>query len=197
MKKRYLFMSSFFVAATVFTLLFFLSFQTAREEKQEVEYAEETNLVDTIQETRVSTDMTFIVEEYDETTGIVNAEERTIPAEYAGMTRKELEHLFTDYNQAIQDQKTVDGPNHIELISFSADKIIVRQTYDSSEDTGGFFLKLQEGEVVVFCADRVTPFEYTGISENRILEDERSKLKEGYFVQDEKELYSVLENLSS
>lgn len=58
-------------------------------------------------------------------------------------------------------------------------------------------MKEEEGEVVIFHKDQVTPYENTGIQAGVLPEDEQEKLREGFFVQDEKELYSILENLSS
>ena len=43
----------------------------------------------------------------------------------------------------------------------------------------------------------MTPYEYTGIQAEVLPEEEKNKLMTGYFVADEKELYSILENLSS
>ena len=41
------------------------------------------------------------------------------------------------------------------------------------------------------------PYEYTGILIDNLPEEEQQKLKEGFFVKDEEELYSMLENFSS
>ena len=60
-----------------------------------------------------------------------------------------------------------------------------------------FFLKEEEGQVVVYHEDQKTPYEYTGILIDNLPEEEKQKLKEGFFVKDEKELYSMLENFSS
>ena len=54
-----------------------------------------------------------------------------------------------------------------------------------------FFLKEEEGQVVVYHEDQKTPYEYTGILIDNLPEEE------GFFVKDEKELYSMLENFSS
>ena len=52
------------------------------------------------------------------------------------------------------------------------------------------------GKSLFFTTTR-TPYENTGIQADVLPEDEQEKLREGFFVQDEKELYSILENLSS
>lgn len=196
MKKKYLFMSSFFIIGTIFTLVYFFSYKkydTASSEQPK----QEANAVDTVKEIRVNTSMKYVVEVYDGTTGVVTSEENTVPAELAGMTRKELEDYISRYNISVSENGAADGPDRMELVSFSGDKIVVRETYSGEEEEKGFFLKIHDGEVVIFHNDKVTPYEYTGIQEEVLPESERKKLKEGYSVEDEKELYSVLENLSS
>ncbi|MCM1244267.1 MAG: hypothetical protein NC293_01330 [Roseburia sp.] len=196
MRKRYLFMSSFFIIGTIFTLVFFLSYKSYDKEREEIQ-REEVHTVDTVKELRVNDTMKYVVESYDGTTGVVTSGEETIPAELAGKTRKEVEAYITEYNQTLSENKSVEEPDHLELISFSKDKLVVRETYSGEEEEKGFFLKLENEEVVIFHNDMVTPYEYTGIRGEVLPENEREMLLAGYFVEDEKELYSVLENLSS
>ncbi len=196
MKKRYLFMSSFFIIGTIFTLVFFLSYKSY-DRGQETQAQNKADEVDTVKEVRVSTSMKYVVESYDGTTGVVTSEEQTVPAELAGKNREELEDYISEYNQALQEDKSPEEPDSLELVSFSRDKIVVRETYSGAEEEQGFYLRLQDQEVVIFHNDMVTPYEYTGITEETLPESEKKKLQEGFFVADEKELYSVLENLSS
>lgn len=198
MKKSYLFMSSFFVIGTIITLVFFWSYRAYDEGTQEVSPPQQqVNTVDTVQEPRVTAAMKYVVEVYDGTTGIVTTEENTVPAELAGLTREELESYITNYNRTIEHNGVADGPDSMELISFSKDRVVIREVYSGAEEETGFFLKIDNEEVVIFHNDKVTPYEYTGIQSEVLPEDERNKLLEGYFVADERELYAVLENLSS
>ncbi len=196
MRKRYLFMSSFFIIGTIFTLVFFLSYKSYDNNNGGIQ-GEEIHTVDTVKELRVNDSMKYVVESYDGTTGVVTSEEETVPAELAGKTREEVEDYITEYNRTLSENKSVEEPDSLELISFSKDKIVVRETYSGEEEEKGFFLKLENEEVVIFHNDMVTPYEYTGIRGDILPENEREMLLEGYFVKDEKELYSVLENLSS
>lgn len=198
MKKKYLFMSSFFVIGTIFTLVFFWSYKIYDEEIPEIpveEHVAET--VDTVKELRTNAEMKYVLEIYDGTTGVVTSEEDTIPAELAGLTREELESCLSDYNKEIAENGVTDGPDMKELISFSKDRIVIRETYSGAEEEEGFFLKAENGEVTIFHNDQVTPYENTGIQIDVLPEEEKQKLLEGYYVADEKELYSILENLSS
>ena len=196
MKKRYLFMSSFFIIGTVFTLIYFLSYRSYDRGQEEV-VKQDTHPVDTVKEIRVNSSMKYVVENYDGTTGVVTKEEGTVPAKIAGKTREELESYITEYNQKLQEAAIPEAPDSVELISFSKDKVVIRENYLGAEEETGFYIKLQDQEVVIFHNDQVTPYEYTGIQEEVLPESELEKLREGFFVEDEKELYSVLENLSS
>lgn len=195
MKKRYLFMSSFFVIGTIITLIFFQSYRSYYADSNVNE--QKTNPVDTLKEIRVDSTMKYVIENYDAMTGIVTQEETTVPAELAGKTRGEVEEYIVHYNQELKEKGVPDAPDSVELISFSKEKVVIRENYLGEEEEKGFFLKIQEGEVVIFHMDQVTPYEFTGIREEILPESEIDKLRKGYSVTDERELYSVLENLSS
>ncbi len=197
MKKKYLFMSSFFVIGTILTLMFFWSYRVYDKGTQDPPAEEEVNTVDTVQEPRIHASMKYVVEVYDGTTGMLTSEEDTVPAELAGLTREELESYISSYNKTIEQNGVTDGPDSKELVSFSKDKIVIREIYSGEEEEKGFFLKIENDEVVIFHNDQVTPYEYTDIQAEVLPEEEKNKLMTGYFVADEKELYSILENLSS
>lgn len=196
MKRRYLYVSIFFVFGMLMTLLFFHSYRSYKKEHQSA-VKNRVNPVDTVKEIRTNTSMKYIVEVYEGVTGVITREESTIPAEIAGKTRKELEQYFAAYNEAHEGETNKEIPQQKELISFSKDQIVVRENYLVDEEERSFFLKAEEGQVVVYHEDQKTPYEYTGIPVDSLPEEEKKKLEQGFFVKDEEELYSMLENLSS
>ena len=196
MKRRYLYVSIFFVFGMLMTLLFFHSYRSYKMEHQSAG-KNRVNPVDTVKEIRTNTSMKYIVEVYEGVTGVITREESTIPAEIAGKTREELEQYFADYNEAHEGETNKEIPQQKELISFSKDQIVVRENYLVEEEERSFFLKAEEGQVVVYHEDQKTPYEYTGIPVDSLPEEEKKKLEQGFFVKDEEELYSMLENLSS
>ena len=196
MKRRYLYVSIFFVFGMLMTLLFFHSYRSYKKEHQSV-VKNRVNPVDTVKEIRTNTSMKYIVEVYEGVTGVITREESTIPAEIAGKTREELEQYFAAYNEAHEGETNKEIPQQKELISFSKDQIVVRENYLVEEEERSFFLKAEEGQVVVYHEDQKTPYEYTGIPVDSLPEEEKKKLEQGFFVKDEEELYSMLENLSS
>lgn len=196
MKRRYLYVSIFFVFGMLMTLLFFHSYRSYKMEHQSA-VKNRVNPVDTVKEIRTNTSMKYIVEVYEGVTGVITREESTIPAEIAGKTREELEQYFAAYNEAHEGETNKEIPQQKELISFSKDQIVVRENYLVDEEERSFFLKAEEGQVVVYHEDQKTPYEYTGIPVDSLPEEEKKKLEQGFFVKDEEELYSMLENLSS
>ena len=54
-----------------------------------------------------------------------------------------------------------------------------------------------DGEVAIFSGDGKTLYEKTGIMEQNLAEEDCELLRKGYVIQNEKELYSILENFSS
>ncbi len=196
MKKKYLFMSSFFLIGTIFTLVYFIRQQNVSQRSVELE-KQNAETVDTVKELRIGADTKYIVECYDGTTGVTTSEERTVPAEIAGMSREDLEQYVRDYNQTMDVERTIEEPDQMEVVSFSKEKVVVREIYQGEEEETGFYLKAEQGEVIIYHNDQVTPYENTGILIELLPEEERSKLEEGFYVADEKELYSILENFSS
>lgn len=195
MKRRYLYVSIFFVFGMLMTLLFFHSYRSYKKEHQSA-VKNRVNPVDTVKEIRTNTSMKYIVEVYEGVTGVITREESTIPVEIAGKTREELEQYFAAYNEAHEGETNKEIPQQKELISFSKDQIVVRENYLVEEEKS-FFLKSEEGQVVIYHEDQKTPYEYTGIPVDSLPEEEKEKLEQGFFVKDEEELYSMLENLSS
>ena len=131
MKKRYLFMSSFFVIGTIITLIFFQSYRSYYADSNVNE--QKTNPVDTVKEIRVDSTMKYVIENYDAMTGIVTQEETTVPAELAGKTRGEVEEYIVHYNQELKEKGVPDAPDSVELISFSKDKVVIRENYLGEE----------------------------------------------------------------
>ena len=130
MKKRYLFMSSFFIIGTVFTLIYFLSYRSYDRGQEEV-VKQESHPVDTVKEIRVNSSMKYVVENYDGTTGVVTTEEGTVPAKIAGKTREELESYIAEYNRQLQEAAIPEAPDSVELISFSKKKVVYRPIYST------------------------------------------------------------------
>ena len=94
-------------------------------------------------------------------------------------------------------EEYLDGLQSIGIVSFSAERLVVKRIYDNSKVEYRFYLIAVDGEVVVYYGDKKTVYEYTGIETKNLSKEERTMLKKGLEVKDEEELYGILENYSS
>ncbi len=117
-----------------------------------------------------------------------------MPSEYAGMTRKELEAYLDSFMSDLPEEEVDAGLIDIKLVSFSKDELVIRKTYQEDK---GYILRLVDGEVTIFSRANEDEFEKTGISQDSLTEEDIRALQEGYSVDSEKDLYSILENFSS
>lgn len=197
MGRKHIVISSFFVAFLALSVLCYGSYRHAQQveiQKQE----EEKNLAQAgkVQEQKTTSKTKYQVEKYNQDSEEFVKEERAIPAQYVGVTRTRLEQILRDEITATDQEEEEKGLVHIALISFSEEKIVIRKTYREQRKEG-FVLKIVNGEVAVYYGDGKELYEMTGIREEDLLKEDREALQKGYTIQDEKELYSILENFSS
>lgn len=196
MNRKYVMICSFFLAFMVLTVICYSSYRYTNRQEKEEEIQSETAQTGGNKEQRVTSDTRYIVEKYEEESEELVKEERAVPASYAGLTRQELEHQLAVELATMSWEEEKAGLVKISLESFSAEKIVIRKVYNKSGEQG-FILKLEDGEVVVYRVDEDEPYEKTGLMEDSLSAEDKKLLKDGYAVQTEKELYSVLENFSS
>lgn len=196
MNRKYLVICSFFLAFMVLSVLCYSSYRYADRQAEKKKSRSEMTQTGGNKEQKVTSDTRYIVEKYEEESEELVKEERTVPAAYAGLTRKELEHQLAVEFATMSWEEEKAGLVKISLESFSAEKIVIRKVYNKSGEQG-YILKLEEGEVVIYKVDGDEPYERTGLMEDTLSEDDKKLLKGGYAVQTEKELYSLLENFSS
>lgn len=202
MKRRYIVISSFFVA--VLLLGFFcyasmgytrkISGKAAKRTGQEPYIA----LAVSNANQKTNSETRCIIEIFNADTEELVCEERAMPAEYAGMTREQLEEsLLYSKNHMELDEKEA-GLTDIRLVRFSKSEVVIRKTYEEPEQEEGYYLRLtDDGEVAIYHSDGKTLFEETGIRKENLPAEEVRRLENGYAVKNEKELYSILENFSS
>lgn len=121
----------------------------------------------------------------------------SVPSDIIAMTREELEEYLNKYMEELPLNEYLNGLLAYELIDFSGDRVILRKTYASDWNEHQFYLCDVEGEVVVYYSDKDTVYEYTGIKSANLGQEEQVRLKIGYYVADEEELYALLESYSS
>lgn len=196
MDRKYIVICSFFAAFFVLSLLCYSSYRYAGKQEEKQQSQQQMTETSGKKEQKVTSNTRYIVEKYEEESEELVKEERAVPAAYAGLTRKELEHQLAVEFATMSWEEEKAGLVQISLESFSEEEIVIKKVYNKSGEQG-FILKLEDGEVVIYRVDEEEPYEKTGLMEDSISEEDKKLLKGGYAVQSEKELYSILENFSS
>lgn len=199
MKRKYGVICCFFGASLLLALMCYGSYRYSRKVAEEQARERETKLSTEVagnQEQRITSETKFVVELYHADTEETVTEERTMPSEYAGKTRTEL----VDYlKESLESQKKEQGEEYltdIELVSFSKEQLILRKIYEEPQESA-YYVMAVEGEVVIYDGEKTKLLEKTGIYTANLPEEEQQKLEQGYRVESEKDLYSILENFSS
>lgn len=145
--------------------------------------------------TNSKTEYELIVE--DRQSKDVTTTKLNTPTELIGLSKEQV----IEYCNNIMDnpgiEETGKGLIACELVSFSEQKIVIKKVYDNKVSQNKFFIIEENGFVTVYYQDKKSVFEYTQISVNYLNKDEISKLKEGFYVENENMLYSILEGYSS
>lgn len=152
------------------------------------------------QETTITGNTKYILQTYyvnSDKDEHLSEQEYAVPSEFITMDKDELQAYLDNYMKDIPLNEYLDGLISYEIIEFTGDSLILRKTYASDWSNNEFYLCDVNGEVVVYYSDKSTVYEYTGIMTADLDSEEQVRIKIGYFVADEEELYSLLESYSS
>jgi hypothetical protein len=139
----------------------------------------------------------YTLQTYDIENGTTNEEVLPTPSYLIGLTREDVIQYLKDYMQDLPLNEFQKGLVAFEVMSFSAENIVLKKTYDADKIEYKYYLKEQNGYIVAYYGDQKTVFDYTGVSIENLSAFEQQKLQEGIAVRDLDELYALLENYSS
>lgn len=139
----------------------------------------------------------YTLQTYDMKTKNLTEESLPTPSSLIGLNRDEVMNYLKDYLADLSLSEFEKGLVSFELISFSADDIVLRKTYNPDSVEYKYFLKAVDGYIVAYYGDQKTVFYYTGVATQDLPTSDRLQLEDGIFVKDLDELYSVLESYSS
>jgi len=139
----------------------------------------------------------LIIESYNVKNGTSEKEVIIMPAMYLGLTRNGLIEQLDEYMNNLSIKDLEDGLMSFDLLYYSQDYIMLRKTFNLSEDYHKYFLKLNRGQITVYYSDKKTVYEYTDIDINQLPEVLQIEIINGKEIKDEKELYDFLENYST
>ncbi|MDR2044296.1 MAG: hypothetical protein LBQ15_08015 [Clostridium sp.] len=146
---------------------------------------------------RITADTQYVLEETDIRNRTVVETTWEVPAKYIGMNREQFLEAMEEYETAPPLSELERGFVGLEVLSFSAEKVVVQMNYEYTQPTSSFYLKVENNFVVVYLDDQETVYMYTDILLTDLPEYLRQEIIQVMFVPDEESLYDFLEAYSS
>lgn len=143
----------------------------------------------------ITADTSYIVLSYDALSGELKENEETPPDKYLGLNRQELEGELREYEESPSLTDLEKGFSHIELLSFSPVRVVVRKSYEREEE--GFFLVNENHCVVVYDKSLTHVYMNTGIRVEELPWTIQREILHMKYIETENELYNFLESYSS
>ena len=175
-----------------------LYFQLSKTFRISEEIPQETGQIEVaVREDTVKSTAKLIVETYNATDQSLTARRAPCPPMYLGLTRAGVLQKLSSYMDNLSISDLEDGLVSFDLMYFSPDCLMLRKTYEPSEDFHKYYIKLNKGCITVYYSDRKTVYEYTDIDFNTLPSDVAADVVSGVEIRDEKALYDFLETYSS
>ncbi|MDO5520366.1 MAG: hypothetical protein Q4G58_07740 [bacterium] len=196
---------AFFSLVVVFSAVYYASFRntinknnanTSENAKAISSKNEDAVSVDGHSSIRISQDTKYIEESYDMADAIYSDKTVTLPKEYIGLNRAELEQKLTDYTKSLTEEETKKGLLYVTLVSFSDETVTIRKVYDNKTHYK-YYITVKNGMIVVYSNDKKTIVEETEINYNNLLASQKQEVSQGVYIDNLEQLYSTLESYSS
>lgn len=142
----------------------------------------------------LSADTKYIVRSLDVESGKESEAEEVPPDKFIGLTREKLEEEIREYDKSPSLSDLEKGFTHMELLSFSPSRVVVRKSYKKEE---GFFLLNENHYVVVYDKNLTRIYMNTGILAKSLPEKVQGEILHMKYIENESELYHFLESYSS
>lgn len=144
----------------------------------------------------ISQDTVFTIEYYYKDKDRTLTEEISSIPSLLGCDMAGVERYLHDYMRHLSKDEQEEGLISYELISYKENHLYLRKTYEKPIYTG-YYAKSFNGYVVILNGDEKTVYEYTPISLHLLPDDIREEVMDGYYLENEEDLYNFLENYSS
>lgn len=172
--------------------------QDSSEGDTDTKNSDDTSVpVEAVNEVTILPTTQYTLQTYDIKNGTLDEELLPTPSYLVGLTREEVIQYLFDYMQDLTWNEYEKGLVSFELMVFNKENVVLRKTYNIELVESKYYLKSQNGYIVVYYSDKKTVYDYTSVSVEKLTQDEQLQLEEGIFVKDLDELYAVLENYSS
>lgn len=133
----------------------------------------------------------YIVEQYNEMSGMLIKEVPAIPIELLGLNAEGLRQY------AEKKTEEENGRSSFEIVVFEQNLLVIRRTYWEEEGSYKFIIKDYEGMVTVYDCDDSSVYVQTNIRTDDLPEELRERVKEGIKIENEKDLFLFLESYNS
>lgn len=120
-----------------------------------------------------------------------------LPGQYVGMDREQFLTAMENYGSYPPLSELERGFVNLEVVSFSRERVVVRMNYQYVQPGEGFYLAVQNHEVVVYLEDQETVYINTGIMLETLPEELQLQIMDMLYMEEEKNLYNFLETYSS
>ncbi len=158
---------------------------------------EETVEVSLSDEPVVTANTRYVIQEYNGVTGEMAEEEVPAPDKFIGLSREKLSEEISEYNKNPSLSDLEQGFHYMELISFSSGRVVVRKSYEPTEEEKGFFLLNENHYVVVYNHNLSQIYMNTDILVEELPENLQQEILNMKYIEDEGALYNFLESYSS
>lgn len=146
---------------------------------------------------RLNANTAYVLEETDIRNSSVVETTWKLPSMYIGMNREQFLKAMDTYEAFPPLSEQERGFVGLEVLSFSADKVVVRMDYAYIQPSDSFYIVVQDGLLVVYLDDRRTVYMDTNIQLTELPEAVQQEVIDWLYIPDEESLYDFLENYSS
>lgn len=135
----------------------------------------------------------YIEESYNSDTGELTKTEKNVPVDLIGLNRNQVIDYLTTYKERNTDKSLIN----IQLVSFSAESLVIRKTVCSIEELYSYYVISESDIIKIYNANRDTLFLDTGIDISHFEEEYKEELNEGFYIETIHDLYKYLESITS
>lgn len=166
---------------------------SVREAPKEAEHAAAASALPD----RITRDTVFVIQSCDLVTGETAQREERAAERYVGMEREEFVRCMQNEGEAPQLEERQKGLGSVEVLSFSAERIVIKKTYHRSEKQAeAFWLFFRDNLVVVYEEDKSTVYMRTVVDGRGLPTALRDEISYGKMVASRLELEQFLDSYS-
>lgn len=145
----------------------------------------------------LSADTEYVLEETDILNQSVVETVWKLPHKYIGMNREQFLEAMETYELFPPLSELERGFVGLEVLSFSRERVVVQMNYQYLQPSKGFYLAVEDNEVIVYLEDCRTVYINTGIPLEKLPENMQMQIIQMMWIEDEESLYDFLEAYSS